>query len=259
MALRHVVRQRNMRTEANGYIVKNTFLECEPQAAAFELRRKSLPSSFQPLVKDRSPKAASVFSQDSTVDGGASSQASSAGEEDVHMTGAEVAEQFAGVVNTVKLALERNGLVSASEVIREGHDWCIRAYVEPDRMDANRKTLVGQARNIVIATTAMSQDVCVLGYQSKPFTPTPFGFQGTLALRNSPRVCHDAFALGRCQKGGSCSLLHPRCQSVLSVMLLPRQCPNEARKIGRKRQRASLSLLQRPRVKLATKSFVFDD
>merc|ERR550532_431 len=137
----------------------------------------------------------------------------------------------------MKLALDKNGLVSASEVVREGHDWCIRAYVEPNRMEANRKTLVGHARNIVMTTTAMSQDVCVLGYQSKPFSPTQFGFQGTLAMRmDSPHVCHNAFAQGRCQNGGSCSLLHPRCQSLIFVEFLPHQCADVPRKVGRKRQ-----------------------
>jgi hypothetical protein len=138
----------------------------------------------------------------------------------------QLSEQFHDVVKSVQVALNGHGAVWASEVAKEADAWCIRAYIEPEKLERSQARVRGQAQNALLAAAAESESACLLGYHRAPFTLLPSGFRAVLVERaDSMKICIDAFSLGCCQKPDCCPLLHPTCHVEVRVEFVPQENP----------------------------------
>mmetsp|Transcript_142045 Transcript_142045/g.247466 ORF Transcript_142045/g.247466 Transcript_142045/m.247466 type:complete len:461 (-) Transcript_142045:57-1439(-) len=111
-----------------------------------------------------------------------------------------VASELSGTFGTTAEASENKEL--------EG--WSVEIGVKPDELATSSEYLLNIARNAIYCSADQSQSIYLMGYQTQPFIPSPYGFTATLGdMKDKSCACWDIYSRGSCHRDRMCRWQHP--------------------------------------------------
>mmetsp|Transcript_22540 Transcript_22540/g.49823 ORF Transcript_22540/g.49823 Transcript_22540/m.49823 type:complete len:275 (+) Transcript_22540:123-947(+) len=131
----------------------------------------------------------------------------------------EVAQEFNSVIVRATAALEECGFAQSIHIMQSSCCCYLSVQLLPELFH-NAEQVLATARSAITKASEASRRCYLIGYETMPFTPKPwgFGFSSELVLvTNEANACWDLLAKGHCQWGRACRWRHPSWQVSFEV------------------------------------------